>query len=112
LEDSLSTEVPHGLSEPAFDPNAMRVLKERYFAKKPDGSVETPREFLWRVASAIAVSERPYASRAGRDASAEVDSVAHAFYEMLARRDFMPPALDALGLLRATRPRLDRRHLL
>jgi ribonucleotide reductase alpha subunit len=90
LEDSLSTEVPHGLSEPAFDPNAMRVLKERYFAKKPDGSVETPREFLWRVASAIAVSERPYASRAGRDASAEVDSVAHAFYEMLARRDFMP----------------------
>jgi ribonucleoside-diphosphate reductase alpha chain len=86
----MSTELPRGLSEPAFDPNAMRVLKERYFAKKPDGSVETPVEFLWRVASAIAVSERPYAERAGRDADAVVDRVAHAFYEMLARRDFMP----------------------
>lgn len=90
LEDSLSTEVPRGLSEPAFDPNAMRVLKERYFAKKSDGDVETPTEFLWRVASAIAVSERPYAERAGRDADVVVDRVAHAFYDMLARRDFMP----------------------
>jgi ribonucleotide reductase alpha subunit len=86
----MSTELPRGLSEPSFDPNAMRVLNERYFAKKPDGSVETPSEFLWRVASSIAKSERPYAERAGRDADALVDSVAHAFYDMLARRDFMP----------------------
>jgi ribonucleotide reductase alpha subunit len=86
----MSTEVPRGLSEPAFDQNAMRVLKERYLAKKADGTVETTTEFLWRVASAIAASERPYAERAGRDAAAVVDNVAHAFYDMLARRDFMP----------------------
>ena len=36
------TSVPAGLTEPAFDANAMRVLKERYFAKKPDGTTETP----------------------------------------------------------------------
>ncbi len=86
----MSTELPHGLSEPAFDPNAMRVLNERYFAKKPDGTVETPTEFLWRVASAIATPERPYAERAGRDGDAVVNNVAQAFYAMLARRDFMP----------------------
>jgi ribonucleotide reductase alpha subunit len=86
----MSTQLPPGLGEPAFDPNAMRVLNERYFAKKPDGTVETPTEFLWRVASAIAKPERPYAERAGRDADHVVDSVAHAFYDMLARRDFMP----------------------
>jgi ribonucleoside-diphosphate reductase alpha chain len=86
----MSIEFPRGLSEPAFDPNAMRVLNERYLAKKPDGSTETPTEFLWRVASAIATSERTYAERAGRDADAVVDNVAQAFYEMLARRDFMP----------------------
>src|SRR5664279_1002830 len=86
----MSTELPRGLSEPAFDPNAMRVLNERYLAKKPDGSVETPTEFLWRVASAIAASERPYAERAGSDPDAVVKNVAQAFYEMLARRDFMP----------------------
>ena len=84
------SELPRGLSEPSFDPNALRVLNERYFARKGDGSVETPREFLWRVASAVAQPERPYASRAGKDAEAQVDGVAHAFYDMLARRDFMP----------------------
>ncbi len=82
--------VPSGLAEPAFDPNAMRVLKERYFAKKADGIVESPREFLWRVASSIAEPERPYAVKLGRDADAVVDGVSHAFYEMMARRDFMP----------------------
>ncbi len=82
--------LPAGLAEPAFDPNAMRVLKERYFAKKADGTVETPSEFLWRVASSIAEPERPYAEKAGRDAGGVVKGVSHAFYDMMARRDFMP----------------------
>jgi adenosylcobalamin-dependent ribonucleoside-diphosphate reductase len=83
-------ELPHGLAEPAFDPNSLRVLNERYFAKKPDGSRETPKEFLWRVASAVAEPERPYAKKLGRDVDAVVDGVSHAFYDMMARRDFMP----------------------
>jgi ribonucleoside-diphosphate reductase alpha chain len=84
------SELPRGLSEPSFDPNALRVLNERYFARKDDGSVETPREFLWRVASAVAQPERPYATQHGKDPDAVVDGVAHAFYDMLSRRDFMP----------------------
>ena len=84
------SDLPRGLTDPSFDPNALRVLKERYFARKDDGTTETPKEFLWRVASSIAKPERPYASMAGRDADAVVDGVAHAFYDMLARRDFMP----------------------
>ena len=82
--------LPRGLAEPAFDPNALRVLKERYFAKKADGTLETPKEFLWRVASAIAEPERPYAERFGRDVAGVVDGVARGFYDMMARRDFMP----------------------
>ena len=82
--------LPTGLAEPAFDANATRVLKERYFAKKSDGTVENPTEFLWRVASAIAEPERVYATKHGRDPEAVVDGVSHAFYDMLARRDFMP----------------------
>src|ERR1700728_295457 len=49
--------VLRSLAEPAFDPNALRVLTERYLAKKADGSSETPKEFLWRVAWAIAQPE-------------------------------------------------------
>lgn len=79
-----------GLAEPSFDPNAMRVLKERYLARKDDGEQETPKEFLWRVATAIAKPERPYAEKLGRDPDAVVDGVSHAFYDMMARRDFMP----------------------
>jgi len=82
--------MPAGLAEPAFDANAMRVLKERYFAKKADGTIETPKEFLWRVASSIAKPERPYAAKLGRDADAVVDGVSHAFYDMMSRRDFLP----------------------
>lgn len=89
-EASESASLPNNLAEPAFDGNAMRVLKERYFAKKADGSTETPAEFLWRVASAIAEPERPYAEKLGRDPEAVVAGVSHAFYDMLARRDFMP----------------------
>jgi len=86
----MSTELPSGLAEPSFDPNALRVLKERYFARKDDGTPETPKEFLWRVASAIAQPERPYAAALDRDPEAVVAGVSHAFYELLARRDFMP----------------------
>ncbi len=82
--------VPKDLAQPSFDPNAMRVLNERYFAKKADGTLETPTEFLWRVASSIAAPEEPYARQLGRDPEAVVSSVAHAFYDMMARRDFMP----------------------
>lgn len=82
--------LPSGLKEPAFDANATRVLKERYFAKKADGTVENPVEFVWRVASAVAQPERAYAAKAGRDADAVVDGVSHAFYDMMAQRDFLP----------------------
>ena len=82
--------LPEGLAEPNFDANATRVLTERYFAKTTAGRIETPKEFVWRVASAIAEPERPYAAALGRDPQSVVDGVAHAFYDMMARRDFMP----------------------
>jgi ribonucleotide reductase alpha subunit len=87
---SPASSLPAGLAQPAFDANAMRVLKERYFAKKPDGTQETPTEFLWRVASSIALPERPFAEKAGKNAAAVIDGVGHAFYDMMCARDFLP----------------------
>ncbi|HEY6235724.1 MAG TPA: adenosylcobalamin-dependent ribonucleoside-diphosphate reductase, partial [Candidatus Elarobacter sp.] len=78
------------LAEPVFDANALKVLNERYFAKKPDGTKESPKEFLWRVAWAIAQPERKYANGAASDVDRGITDIAHAFYGMLARRDFMP----------------------
>ena len=89
-ERFVSPALPAGLAEPAFDANSMRVLKERYFAKKADGTPETPKEFLWRVASSIALPERRYAEQAGKNADAVVDGASHAFYDMMCARDFLP----------------------
>jgi ribonucleoside-diphosphate reductase alpha chain len=87
----MSQELPETLlAEPVFDANALKVLNERYFAKKPDGSKESPKEFLWRVAWAIAQPERSYVTGSVAEADKRVLDMAHAFYGMLARRDFMP----------------------
>lgn len=77
-------QLPANLRPPTFDENALRVLNERYFAKKGDGSKESPTECLWRVASAIAEVDGSYAS------STSVERTAQRFYEMMATRDFMP----------------------
>jgi ribonucleoside-diphosphate reductase alpha chain len=74
--------VTSSLTESQFSENALRVLKERYFARHADGSLETPTEFLWRVAWAIAKADMRYGS--------DPLPVAHRFYDMMARRDFMP----------------------
>ncbi|MDQ2858722.1 MAG: ribonucleoside reductase class II [Candidatus Eremiobacteraeota bacterium] len=88
--DSLRASARAALAPPAFDANALRVLRERYFAKKADGTTETPTEFVWRVADAIAQPESAYAAKLGRDPAAVVSEARTAFYDMMARRDFMP----------------------
>jgi ribonucleoside-diphosphate reductase alpha chain len=78
--------MPADLPVPKFDPNALRVLNERYFATKPDKTKETPQEFLWRVAFSIAQAEARYLP----DNLDAVPTTALRFYDMLVRRDFMP----------------------
>ena len=73
---------PDHLLAPQFDDNALRVLSERYFAKKGDGSIESPTEFVWRVAHSIALAEAKHGG--------DVMATAHRFYDILQPRDFLP----------------------
>ena len=86
---STTIPMPDDLAKPEFDENAMRVLKERYFAKKADGTTENSIEFVWRVASAIAKPEGRFV-RAGHNANDAVSATARQFYDMMAARDFLP----------------------
>ena len=93
--------VPEGLTPPIYTENAMRVLKERYFAKKADGTQETPTEFAWRVASAVAHAERAYANKNGSNPDAAHFDRAMKYYPMIAKNDFLP---NTPCLINAGRP--------
>jgi ribonucleoside-diphosphate reductase alpha chain len=64
---------------------ALRVLRERYLARKDGAVVETPEEMCWRVAQSIAAGEGRY----GRSAAA-VREIAEAFYDIMVDSYFLP----------------------
>ncbi|MCW8139130.1 MAG: ribonucleoside reductase class II [Planctomycetota bacterium] len=85
---------PSGL-EPAFDAHALRVLEARYLRKDERGEVvETPAALLWRVARAVAAAEAAHGG--------DPEALARAFYEALARLEFLP---NSPTLMNAGRPR-------
>ncbi|MBK7642634.1 MAG: vitamin B12-dependent ribonucleotide reductase [Planctomycetes bacterium] len=79
---------PRDLPDPDFTENAVTVLERRYLKKDPNtGKVcETPRELLWRVAAHIAKGELKFPGGTPERAL----SVAREFYELMAKRQFMP----------------------
>jgi ribonucleoside-diphosphate reductase alpha chain len=64
---------------------ALRVLRERYLARRNGEVTETPEEMCWRVAQTVARAEE----RFGRSA-AGVGEVAAAFYDMMVEGQFLP----------------------
>jgi ribonucleoside-diphosphate reductase alpha chain len=81
-------EPPTDLLDPQLTDNARKVLEKRYLKKNADGSkvVETPRQLFWRVAAHIA---RPELALPGGTPERAV-AIAREFYELMARRQFMP----------------------
>ena len=79
---------PDDLVEPDLTENAITVLRRRYLKKDHETGdvIETPHQLFWRVASHIARTEIEY-----NDGKAErALLVAREFYELMARRQFMP----------------------
>ncbi len=64
---------------------ALRVLEERYLAKRNGRPVETPDEMCWRVAAAVAEAERLHPG-----GSITAEEAAEAFYELMVTRKFLP----------------------
>jgi len=79
---------PRDVQDPDLTENAVTVLERRYLKKDPNtGKVcETPRELFWRVATCIAKGELKFAGGTPERAL----SVAREFYELMAKRQFMP----------------------
>jgi ribonucleoside-diphosphate reductase alpha chain len=80
-----------------LSPNAITVLEKRYLIKDETGApVESPRDLFWRVARTVAEADRGYGVP-----EAEVDSLAHEFFRLMAERLFVP---NSPTLMNAGRP--------
>ncbi|MHB1329541.1 MAG: ribonucleotide reductase N-terminal alpha domain-containing protein, partial [Gemmatimonadales bacterium] len=89
---SASPRVPLQLS-----PNAITVLEKRYLVRDESGvPCEQAEDLFWRVATTIADADRGYGASEGA-----VEALADAFYELMAKRLFMP---NSPTLMNAGRP--------
>jgi len=81
-------EPPAHLADPALPANALAVLERRYLKKEAETGrvIETPRQAFWRVAAHIAKAELLFPGGTPERALA----VAEEFYDLMARRLFMP----------------------
>lgn len=80
-----------------LSPNAITVLEKRYLVRDEAGRpVETPAELFTRVARTIAEPDRQYGASEGA-----VDALTDAFFELMARRLFVP---NSPTLMNAGRP--------
>ena len=80
-----------------LSPNAVTVLEKRYLIKDESGQpAEGPEDLFWRVATTVAAPDAKYGASKGA-----VTELARAFYDMMAKRIFMP---NSPTLMNAGRP--------
>lgn len=80
-----------------LSPNATTVLEKRYLVRDETGTpVENASDLFWRVARTVAEPDRSYGASDGA-----VVAVAEAFFELMAKRLFMP---NSPTLMNAGRP--------
>jgi ribonucleoside-diphosphate reductase alpha chain len=80
-----------------LSPNAITVLEKRYLLKDETGQpVEKAEDLFWRVARTVAAPDAKYGASPGA-----VETLAEAFYGVMAQRQFMP---NSPTLMNAGRP--------
>ncbi len=78
--------VPQDLDIPQWSPQAIQVLKERYFLKNEKGEpIETVPQMCWRVAWELARSEVKFGKK-----RKEVVEYARSYYKLMINRWFLP----------------------
>lgn len=78
--------IPQDLPTVDWSPQALQVLKERYFLKNEKGEViENTSEMCWRVAWELAKSEVKFGKT-----RQEVIAYARTYYELMMKREFLP----------------------
>ncbi|HEX6977237.1 MAG TPA: vitamin B12-dependent ribonucleotide reductase [Patescibacteria group bacterium] len=80
------SDVPSDIDVPEWSPQAIQVLKERYFLKNEKGEpVETVPQMCWRVAWELAKAEVKYGKT-----KKEIIEYARSYYKLMINRWFLP----------------------
>ncbi|NWF53916.1 MAG: vitamin B12-dependent ribonucleotide reductase [Syntrophaceae bacterium] len=70
--------------KPCLSQNAMTVLEKRYLIRENGKVLEAPADMFWRVARAIASSEKKF------NPQADTEALAEDFYRLMAGLEFLP----------------------
>ncbi|MGE5653627.1 MAG: ribonucleotide reductase N-terminal alpha domain-containing protein [Bacillota bacterium] len=73
------------MREPQLNPNALKVLQQRYLKKENGQVVETPSDLFHRVAYHVALADQNYGAN-----QSEVEATTKEFYDMMASLEFVP----------------------
>jgi len=77
--------------------NSLKVLERRYLKKDDNGKVmETPEELFWRVALAIAETEKLYGAK-----DKKIEELAQNFYSFMSKFEFLPNSPTLMNAGRA-----------
>ncbi len=70
----------------SFSDNALRMMKKRYLAKRPDGTQETPAEMFRRVAHGLALIEKEKYGKTDR----EIQKIEADFFSIMTNKEHTP----------------------
>jgi len=82
---SLQESIPKNWLKANLAPNARVVLEKRYLKQENGKAIESPEDMFYRVATVIAQVEENYGK-----GKKEIKDLSKAFYEMMAKLEFMP----------------------
>jgi ribonucleoside-diphosphate reductase alpha chain len=83
--------LPTELVEPKFSANSLEIISKRHLLHDKAGKIiETPKEMLWRVASAIASEDTKYVKGTAERKTRASEKSAREFYTVMAENRFFP----------------------
>jgi len=83
--------MPDDLIPPNFSANSLEIIKKRHLLHDKDGNViETPKQMLWRVATAIAKGDIKFVKGTQERKERAFEKTSHEFYTLMAKGQFFP----------------------
>src|SRR3989304_10543503 len=90
-QKKLAFTIPDYLIPPNFSANSLEIISKRHLLRDKDGNIiETPKQMLWRVATAIARGDIKYVKGTQERKERAFEKTSREFYTLMAKSQFFP----------------------